>query len=155
MFAKEGAAQGPQAGAGCCCAQGWRPAVQKVQIIVPTAANGREQRPPRPNDLPVFAALDLGTNNCRLLVAVPGRPGSVPGHRRASRASCGWARAWPQAARLGDIGHGPRRRGAEESAATSCATRNITRARMIATEACRAARKWRRVPRAASGARPG
>ena len=25
--------------------------------------------------MPVFAALDLGTNNCRLLVAVPTRPG--------------------------------------------------------------------------------
>lgn len=31
--------------------------------------------PRRRHDLPVFAALDLGTNNCRLLVAVPARPG--------------------------------------------------------------------------------
>src|SRR5690606_36936314 len=33
-------------------------------------------RPPSPaHELPVFAALDLGTNNCRLLVAVPTRYG--------------------------------------------------------------------------------
>src|SRR5690606_24240605 len=35
----------------------------------------RPARPfPRP-ELPVFAALDLGTNNCRLLVAIPQRHG--------------------------------------------------------------------------------
>ena len=36
-----------------------------------TPASGRAQ----PDEQPVFAALDLGTNNCRLLVAVPTRPG--------------------------------------------------------------------------------
>ena len=36
------------------------------------AASGQRSRAA---DLPVYAALDLGTNNCRLLVAIPQRPG--------------------------------------------------------------------------------
>ncbi len=41
--------------------------------------------------------------------------------------------------RLGDAGDRPRYRGARRSAVTRCATAAVTRARLIATEACRAA----------------
>ena len=61
---------GHTAGAVLAKASGLPPAHQPL----PLAADDKLQKRQR-NDLPVFAALDLGTNNCRLLVAIPGRPG--------------------------------------------------------------------------------
>ena len=51
----------------------------------------------QPEDMPVFAALDLGTNNCRLLVAVPTRPGQFRVVDAFSRI-VGWARGCRRAA---------------------------------------------------------
>ncbi|RWP72661.1 MAG: Ppx/GppA family phosphatase, partial [Mesorhizobium sp.] len=57
------------------------PASRPPEAIVvpsPSAAPSRPEqdiRRPPVQELPVFAALDLGTNNCRLLVAVPTRHG--------------------------------------------------------------------------------
>ena len=52
------------------------PAIQHNRIDASATPQVR-QLPGRAyaDDMPVFAALDLGTNNCRLLVAVPTRPG--------------------------------------------------------------------------------
>ncbi|OHV59705.1 exopolyphosphatase [Mesorhizobium sp. LCM 4577] len=94
------------------------------------------QRPPRP-ELPVFAALDLGTNNCRLLVAVPGRHGQF--------------RVIDAFSRIVRLGEGLTASGRLSQAAMDRAVealkicgeklrnRKIRKARLIATEACRSA----------------
>ncbi|CDX61214.1 Ppx/GppA phosphatase [Mesorhizobium plurifarium] len=94
------------------------------------------QRPPQP-ELPVFAALDLGTNNCRLLVAVPGRHGQF--------------RVIDAFSRIVRLGEGLTASGRLSQAAMDRAVealkicgeklrnRKIRKARLIATEACRSA----------------
>jgi exopolyphosphatase/guanosine-5'-triphosphate,3'-diphosphate pyrophosphatase len=89
------------------------------------------------NDAPLYAALDLGTNNCRLLIAQPTRPGQFR-----------VVDAFSRIVRLGE-GLGASGRLSDEAMERSvealkvCAAklrhRNIRRARLIATEACRAA----------------
>jgi len=117
------------------------PPVLEAPQPQPTAAGPaparREPRQPQPNDLPVFAALDLGTNNCRLLVAVPGRPGQF--------------RVIDAFSRIVRLGEGLAANGRLSEAAMDRAVealkvcgdklrlRQIERARLIATEACRAA----------------
>jgi exopolyphosphatase/guanosine-5'-triphosphate,3'-diphosphate pyrophosphatase len=88
-----------------------------------------------PEDL--YAALDLGTNNCRLLIAQPTRPG----HFRV-------VDAFSRIVRLGE-GLGATGRLSEDAmdravealriCASKLANRPIRRMRLIATEACRAA----------------
>jgi len=97
----------------------------------------REPRQPRSTDLPVFAALDLGTNNCRLLVAVPGRPGQF--------------RVIDAFSRIVRLGEGLAANGRLSDAAMTRAVealkicgdklrlRTLENARLVATEACRAA----------------
>lgn len=87
---------------------------------------------------PTYAALDLGTNNCRLLIA---RPGRDPGHFRVVDSF----------SRIVRLGEGVSRTGALSDAAITrtlealsiCRdkmdARGVTRARLIATEACRSA----------------
>ena len=94
-------------------------------------------RPVTQASLPLFAALDLGTNNCRLLVAVPGRPGQF--------------RVVDAFSRIVRLGEGLTASGTLSQAAMDRAvealkvcgdklrSRTILRARLIATEACRAA----------------
>lgn len=88
-------------------------------------------------DQSVFAALDLGTNNCRLLVAVPGRPGQFR-----------VIDAFSRIVRLGEglSGSGRLSQAAMDRAVEAlkiCGdklrSRSIRRARLIATEACRSA----------------
>jgi len=91
----------------------------------------------RPALDPVFAALDLGTNNCRLLVAIPGRPGQF--------------RVVDAFSRIVRLGEGLSATGRLSEAAMDRAVaalkvcgeklraRAIRRSRLIATEACRAA----------------
>jgi exopolyphosphatase / guanosine-5'-triphosphate,3'-diphosphate pyrophosphatase len=86
---------------------------------------------------PAFAALDLGTNNCRLLVAIPGRPGQF--------------RVIDAFSRIVRLGEGLSASGRLSEAAMDRAVaalkvcgeklraRPIRRSRLIATEACRAA----------------
>ncbi len=92
---------------------------------------GRYARPK-----PVYAALDLGTNNCRLLIARP-----VPGGFRILD-------AFSRIVRLGEGLSGSGRLGEAAIARTIAAlricrskmeARNVNRFRLIATEACRAA----------------
>ena len=97
----------------------------------------REPRQPRPYDLPVFAALDLGTNNCRLLVAVPGRPSQfrvIDAFSRIVRLGEGLSAS----GRLS----GPAMDRAVEAlkiCGEKLRNRTILKARLIATEACRSA----------------
>ena len=105
---------------------------------VPSAtADRRQPRQPQLYDLPVFAALDLGTNNCRLLVAVPGRPGQF--------------RVIDAFSRIVRLGEGLTANGRLSDAAMDRAvealkvcgdklrSRSIEKARLVATEACRSA----------------
>src|SRR6201987_4985618 len=89
---------------------------------------------------PTYAALDLGTNNCRLLVARP----SGEGFRVVD--------AFSRIVRLGEGGSSSGRL-SEAAIARSLAAlaicrnkmknKGVTRARLIATEACRAAQNGR------------
>ncbi len=83
-----------------------------------------------------YGALDLGTNNCRLLVAVPREHGFrvVDAFSRIVRLGEGVG----QTGRLGEIAM---RRAIEALKVCSgkLAYRNVTKARLIATEACRVA----------------
>jgi len=97
-------------------------------------AEARE-KPGFVNDL--YAALDLGTNNCRLLIAQPTRPGQFR-----------VVDAFSRIVRLGE-GLGASRRLSQEAmdravealriCASKLAHKPIRRMRLIATEACRAA----------------
>jgi exopolyphosphatase/guanosine-5'-triphosphate,3'-diphosphate pyrophosphatase len=91
----------------------------------------RSQRRP-----PIYGALDLGTNNCRLLVAKPAADGF---------------RVIDAFSRIGRLGEGASRTGrlsedamdrtieALKVCTSKMARRNVTRFRLIATEACRSA----------------
>ena len=88
-------------------------------------------------DAPLYAALDLGTNNCRLLIAQPTRPGQfrvVDAFSRIVRLGEGLAAS----GRLSDEAM-DRSVEALKICAVKLKSRNIRRARLIATEACRAA----------------
>jgi exopolyphosphatase/guanosine-5'-triphosphate,3'-diphosphate pyrophosphatase len=89
----------------------------------------------RPVDL--YAALDLGTNNCRLLIAQPTRPGQfrvVDAFSRIVRLGEGLGAS----GRLSDDAM-DRAVEALRICASKLKARDIRRARLIATEACRAA----------------
>lgn len=89
------------------------------------------------HELPVFAALDLGTNNCRLLMAIPTRHGQF--------------RVIDAFSRIVRLGEGLSASGRLSAAAMDRAVealkvcgdklraRKVRRARLIATEACRSA----------------
>lgn len=124
-------------------------------VVQPAAQAFIEQRPSVPHEprrdagsaprggerdgfeMPLYAALDLGTNNCRLLIAQPTRPGQFR-----------VVDAFSRIVRLGE-GLGASGRLSEEAmdrsvealkvCATKLKSRNIRRARLIATEACRSA----------------
>ena len=106
------------------------------------------QRPERPAPLghqaaygrpepEAYAALDLGTNNCRLLVAVPTRPGQfrvVDAYSRIVRLGEGLTAT-------GRLGDAPMERAIEalKICADKLSLRRVRSSRLIATEACRAA----------------
>ncbi len=102
----------------------------------PGSASGRPDRYYREDNRKLYAALDLGTNNCRLLIARP--------EHRGFRV----VDAYSRIVRLGE-GVGANRRLSEPAmdraieALASChhklVERGVERARLIATEACRAA----------------
>ena len=109
----------------------------------PSSGPGAPDRRPAPpragrsGDLPVFAALDLGTNNCRLLVAVPGRPGQF----RVIDAFSRIVRLGEGLSASGRLGAAAMDRAVEalKICADKLDSRAVRRARLIATEACRAA----------------
>jgi exopolyphosphatase/guanosine-5'-triphosphate,3'-diphosphate pyrophosphatase len=85
---------------------------------------------------PAYAALDLGTNNCRLLVARPAREGFrvIDAFSRIIRLGEGMAAS-------GRLGEAAIERAIEALSICRDKMRNraVTRARLIATEACRSA----------------
>jgi exopolyphosphatase/guanosine-5'-triphosphate,3'-diphosphate pyrophosphatase len=87
-----------------------------------------------------YAALDLGTNNCRLLIARPQRHGFrvVDAFSRIVRLGEGLSTT-------GALGEAAMERAIDALAvcADKLAARNVRRARMIATEACRVASNGR------------
>ena len=90
-----------------------------------------------PGDSPVYAALDLGTNNCRLLMASPTRPGQfrvVDAFSRIVRLGEGLSAS-------GRLSEAAMDRAVEalQVCAAKLKARRVRRARLIATEACRAA----------------
>jgi len=121
---------------------GAAPESQRTQAPKPPPP--REPAPPQERAerrqaeaLPLFAALDLGTNNCRLLVAVPGRPGQfrvVDSFSRIVRLGEGLAAS-------GRLNPSAMDRAVEalKVCGDKLRSRPIRRARLIATEACRAA----------------
>jgi exopolyphosphatase/guanosine-5'-triphosphate,3'-diphosphate pyrophosphatase len=95
----------------------------------------RRRRPPHPHE-PVYGALDLGTNNCRLLVACPSSDGFkvIDAFSRIVRLGegangCGFL---SEAAMVRTIE-------ALKVCTGKLARRNVSRFRLIATEACRTA----------------
>ncbi|MBK3745694.1 Ppx/GppA family phosphatase [Paraburkholderia aspalathi] len=114
----------------------------------PRTTNGPRTAPPRPaatsrsgyapNDTaPLYAALDLGTNNCRLLVASPTRPGQfrvVDAFSRIVRLGEGLSNT----GRLSDQAMS-RAVEALKICRDKLAAKNVRRSRLIATEACRSA----------------
>lgn len=120
------------------------PAAELAVETLPHAPETRRETQPGPRaaeregyDAPLYAALDLGTNNCRLLIAQPTRPGQfrvVDAFSRIVRLGEGLAAS----GRLSDEAM-DRSVEALKICAAKLKNRNIRRARLIATEACRAA----------------
>ncbi|HHI82880.1 MAG TPA: Ppx/GppA family phosphatase [Rhizobiales bacterium] len=110
-----------------------RPAHQKKP-----ERSGKQRQ--RSVDGPLYGALDLGTNNCRLLIAAPGKGGFevVDAFSRIVRLGEGVS----QTGRLSEAAIGR-----TISALRVCANKlkwwNVTRNRLIATEACRMAENGR------------
>ena len=95
-------------------------------------AEGRGARRPPPR----YAALDLGTNNCRLLIAAPRGRGFriVDAYSRIVRLGEGVSRTGVLSEEAME-----RTRDALKTCAEKIARRGVTRSRLIATQACRAA----------------
>jgi exopolyphosphatase/guanosine-5'-triphosphate,3'-diphosphate pyrophosphatase len=100
------------------------------------AAGGDVSRPWRSGGAPAYAALDLGTNNCRLLVARPTQDGFrvVDAYSRIVRLGEGLS----QTGRLSQAAI-ERTIAALAVCRDKIRARGVARARLIATEACRAA----------------
>ncbi len=86
---------------------------------------------------PAYAALDLGTNNCRLLVAIPTRPGQF----RVIDAFSRIVRLGEGLSQSGELGQPAMDRAVEalKVCRDKLGSRAIRRSRLIATEACRSA----------------
>lgn len=101
-----------------------------------SADSGPRKAAPYGSQPPVFAALDLGTNNCRLLIARPQREGFrvVEAFSRIVRLGEGLSLT----GRLSDAAMA-RTLEALKICSEKMARRNVTLARAVATEACRRA----------------
>lgn len=110
------------------------PAVRPCATSAPSQDRRTESRVPSQQG--IYAAIDLGTNNCRLLVARP--------TARSFRVVDAFSRIVRLGEGLGATGRlcdGAMERalGALEICAAKMDLRGVTRARMVATEACRSA----------------
>nr|WP_246712305.1 Ppx/GppA phosphatase family protein [Rhizobium rosettiformans] len=111
------------------------PRANPQSVPVQTAARWRVVQEGAPDDL--YAALDLGTNNCRLLIAQPTRPGQF----RVVDAFSRIVRLGEGLAATGRLSQDAMDRAVEalRVCASKLSGRDIRRMRLIATEACRAA----------------
>lgn len=109
---------------------------EQKQAPEPQAAHPAQPNPAIPKDPPVYAAIDLGTNNCRLLVAKRSRDGFrvIDAYSRIVRLGEGLA----STGQLSDDAMN-RAAAALKICADKMKRRGVTRARSIATEACRTA----------------
>ncbi|WP_266033764.1 Ppx/GppA phosphatase family protein, partial [Brucella intermedia] len=100
----------------------------------PRASNGVQHDK---GDAPLYAALDLGTNNCRLLVASPTRPGQF----RVVDAFSRIVRLGEGLSATGRLSDNAMDRAVEalKICRDKLAGKKIRRSRLIATEACRSA----------------
>ncbi|RWP60730.1 Ppx/GppA phosphatase family protein [Mesorhizobium sp.] len=110
--------------------------VAPLPLVAPGRPEPAARRPPL-QELPVFAALDLGTNNCRLLVAVPTRHGQF----RVIDAFSRIVRLGEGLTANGRLGQPAMDRAVEalKICGDKLRSRKIRKARLIATEACRTA----------------
>ncbi len=109
----------------------------------PTRSGSTEQGPSQQTARHTYAALDLGTNNCRLLIARP--------KRRVRRRETEFLHIVDAFSRIVRLGEGLGRAGsiseqaiertieALEICRDKMASRGVTRSRLIATQACRGA----------------
>lgn len=107
------------------------------QAQAPKRSNSTNKKRPQRRHADAYAALDLGTNNCRLLVAVPQQPGRfkvIDAFSRIVRLGEGLAAT----GRLGDDAM-DRAIGALKACAGKLENRKVRGVRLIATEACRRA----------------
>ena len=106
-------------------------------VLNGSSAPGNAHAMPARGGRYTYAALDLGTNNCRLLIARPGREGFriIDAFSRIVRLGEGIGAS-------GELSEGAIRRtlGALAICRDKMEQRGVNRARLIATEACRAAR---------------
>jgi exopolyphosphatase/guanosine-5'-triphosphate,3'-diphosphate pyrophosphatase len=102
----------------------------------PSGSSAEPPSPPRPAVRQAYAAIDLGTNNCRLLIARPADDGFVviDAFSRVVRLGEGLA----QAGRLSDEAM-DRALGALRVCSDKLKRRHVRLARSVATEACRRA----------------
>jgi exopolyphosphatase/guanosine-5'-triphosphate,3'-diphosphate pyrophosphatase len=112
-------------------------AASGAERAAPQGSSGKDHRGARLGARPLFGALDLGTNNCRLLVATPTVEAFrvVDAFSRVVRLGEGLAETGILSASAMD-----RALGALRICASKLRRRNVTRTRCIATEACRVAR---------------
>ncbi|WP_373424737.1 Ppx/GppA phosphatase family protein [Mesorhizobium sp. SARCC-RB16n] len=112
-------------------------AAPTISPVVPMPRPEQGNRRPPVHELPVFAALDLGTNNCRLLVAVPTRHGQF----RVIDAFSRIVRLGEGLTANGRLGQPAMDRAVEalKVCGDKLRGRKIRKARLIATEACRTA----------------
>lgn len=112
------------------------PVKDPKQALGPQAGSPAQPKPAVPKDPPVYAAIDLGTNNCRLLVAKRSRDGFrvIDAYSRIVRLGEGLA----STGQLSDDAMN-RAAAALKICADKMKRRGVTRARSIATEACRTA----------------
>ncbi|MGH6842365.1 MAG: Ppx/GppA phosphatase family protein [Methylocella sp.] len=107
------------------------------------AAAGASVRAPadRQRHEHTYAALDLGTNNCRLLIARAARPGQGQDGFRVIDSFSRIVRLGEGLSRTGELGASAIERtlGALEICRDKMRARGVTRSRLIATEACRSA----------------
>ncbi|WP_295962833.1 Ppx/GppA phosphatase family protein [uncultured Bartonella sp.] len=92
--------------------------------------------------VPLYAALDLGTNNCRLLIAAP----TKPGHFHVVDAFSRIVRLGEGLSRTGRLNENAMERAIEalKVCRSKLDQRTIKRCRLIATEACRSAENGQR-----------
>ncbi len=108
-----------------------------VRREVPKSSSAAVRAPKKPGQPPVLAAVDLGTNNCRLLIAVPHGSGFrvVDAFSRIVRLGQGLQSRQELSADAMD-----RTLQALKICARKMAKKNVTLSRVVATEACRKAR---------------
>lgn len=114
-------------------------AVQRNNRPNQAGPNGRPPKNRRySGNAPLYAALDLGTNNCRLLVALPTKPGQF----RVVDAFSRIVRLGEGLGATGELSDAAMDRAVEalKVCSTKLQNRPVRRHRLIATEACRAAK---------------